>query len=104
MSPEEVRAREVKLALRRAALACRAVRLRWYELRNRAKAEMAVTRPVPQSLLALIGQRTAELWAAEAELGDAATAWRDALARREALPVAARWNLVKMEQWASSQV
>lgn len=104
MSPEEVRAREVKLALRRSALACRVVRLRWYELRNRAKAEMAVTRPVPQSLLALIGQRTAELWAAEAELADAATAWRDALARREALPVAERWNLVKMERWVAGLV
>lgn len=97
---EEAGARVVKRQLRRAGTFLREVRRRWYELRDATKAGLDIGH---EPKVMQIGDLTAELWAAEADLADAAAAWRDALARRQALPVAERWDLAKMERWAAVQ-
>ena len=97
---EEAGARVVKRQLRRASTFLREVRKRWYELRDTTKAGLDIGH---EPKVMQIGDLTAELWAAEADLADAAAAWRDALARRQALPVAERWDLAKMERWAAAQ-
>lgn len=94
------KARAVKLALRRAAFACREVRKRWTALRASVLQQIVAGQ---QAALDDIGALTLELWAAEVAQADAAKQWRAVLAEREALPTSARWNLVDMERWASKQ-
>lgn len=89
-----------KMAVRRASAACRAVRVRWNTLRSETISVLDLGHE-PRALA--IGDLTADLWAAEHALAEAAAGWRQVLAERDALPVAERWNLVDMERWASAQ-
>ena len=89
-----------RLAVKRASAACRAVRIRWNALRSDTINVLDIGHE-PRALA--IGDLTAELWAAEHALAEAAAGWRQVLAEREALPVAERWNLIDMERWASAQ-
>lgn len=93
-------AMDAKLTVRRASVACRAVRIRWTTLRNSLINVLAIGDDAQKQA---IGELTVELWIAERALEEAAAGWRRALAEREALPVADRWNLVEMERWASAQ-
>lgn len=91
---------EARLAVKRASAACRAVRIRWNALRTETINVLDLGHEPREHA---IGELTAQLWAAEHALAEAASGWRQALAERESLPVAERWNLVAMEHWASAQ-
>jgi len=93
-------ARAAKMLLRQRSAACRAIRKRWYELRAATSAGVEIGHE-PQLLA--IGDLTAELWAAETALSEAAAGWRAVLATRESVPPAERWNLIEMERWAAAQ-
>lgn len=91
---------EARLAVKRASAACRAVRIRWNALRTETINVLDLGHEPREHA---IGELTAQMWAAEHVLAEAASGWRQALAEREALPVAERWSLVAMEHWASAQ-
>lgn len=95
-----VEARAARLAMRHASHRAREARKCWNDVRAATIAGMDIGHE-PRELE--IGAATVALWTCEVEQAEAAAAWRAALAAREALPVAARWNLVDMERWASSQ-
>lgn len=89
-----------RLAVKRASAACRAVRIRWNALRSDTINVLDLGHE-PRTLA--ISDLTADLWVAELALAEAAAEWRRVLAKRDALPVAERWNLIDMERWASTQ-
>ena len=86
--------------VRGASEACRVVRIRWNALRTETINVLDLGHEPREHA---IGELTAELWAAEQALAEAASGWRQVLAERDALPVAERWSLIAMEHWASAQ-